>query len=199
MRKLLMVAASVAALAAAAPANASVHICAGALNDPSNTLLMAPDLGPPQFGDDFAIANNTALCPIHSGRAGVFSFTSLGFSMGGADPYFTVFSGRGPAAEVVASNHAQAFSTGGDFHIDIVLPAGDYTLAIGAFANMSFAENLGLGSLGDGFVGLGTPDALRNSLYWVTVALPDSPFRTPEPATLALLAAGVAGVLRRRR
>ena len=35
-----------------------------------------------------------------------------------------------------------------------------YRIALGAFANMSFAENLGSGVLGDGFVGLGVPGVL---------------------------------------
>jgi hypothetical protein len=36
------------------------------------------------------------------------------------------------------------------------LPAGSYTVAMTSFLNMSFAENYGSGTLGDGFIALGT-------------------------------------------
>jgi hypothetical protein len=36
-----------------------------------------------------------------------------------------------------------AFSSGGDFGYSISLAAGAYRLAIGVFANLSFAENFG--------------------------------------------------------
>lgn len=43
---------------------------------------------------------------------------------------------------------------------------------MGVFANMPFAENLGTGGLGDGFVGLGEPDSLRIDYYDLKITLP---------------------------
>ena len=57
---------------------------------------------------------------------------------------------------------------------------------MGAYANLSFAENLGVGSLGDGFIGLGQPDFLGNYYYELEVVTPDA--AAPEPSSLALLA-----------
>jgi hypothetical protein len=50
---------------------------------------------------------------------------------------------------------------------------------MGAYANLSFAENLGVGSLGDGFIGLGQPDFLGNYYYELEVVTPDA--AAPEP------------------
>ena len=38
----------------------------------------------------------------------------------------------------------------------VTLTSGLYTIALGAFANMSFAENLGTGTFGNRFIGLGS-------------------------------------------
>ena len=84
---------------------------------------------------------------------------------GGADPYFILFRGRGNAATFLMSNYTRAFSTGGDFVLSSVLGAGDYTVVMGVFANESFAENYGSGTLGDGFTSLGVPDYSRSSFY----------------------------------
>ena len=50
-----------------------------------------------------------------------------------------------------------------------VLPAGTYTLAVSAFLNMSLAENLGVGNLGDGFIGLGS-FGTRTNAYAVDIS-----------------------------
>ncbi|MCK7479858.1 MAG: DVUA0089 family protein [Candidatus Moduliflexus flocculans] len=110
------------------------------------------------------------------------TFDSNGFAGGGADPYFTLFSGLGPSATFLYSNYDQAFSTGGDFLYVLPPTAGDYTVAMGVFANMSYAENLGAGALGDGFIGLGSPDLLGSYYYELGVTRPDEPVpRSPSP------------------
>lgn len=173
----------------------------GYVNDAANPALVHSDLGPALFGDDFEIANNVALHTFSVAAPGNFNFDSNGFDAGGIDPYFTLFSGTGPTATFLASNYDQAFSTGGDFLINLALAAGDYTIALGTFANMSFAENDPDAdpSLGDGFTFLGGPGFVGNYYYELTVDLGEPPPPVPEPGSLMLLLTGLAMVGARRR
>jgi len=79
----------------------------------------------------------------------------------------------------------------------VALAAGAYKIALGAFANMSFAENTGAGYLADGFVGLGDPSSFGDGSYRLVVTS-----AVPEPTTWALLAMGLvmlsARILARR-
>jgi hypothetical protein len=83
---------------------------------------------------------------------------------GGFDTYLSLFSGTGTSATFLTSNDDGLCPPGaaGDgacadstLQVDD-LPTGSYTLALSVFANLSFAENLGAGTLGDGFIQLGT-------------------------------------------
>jgi hypothetical protein len=172
----------------------------GYVNDPANPALVHSDLAPALFGDDFEIANNVALHTFSVAAAGNVIFDSNGFDAGGIDPYFTLFSGTGPTATFLASNYDQAFSTGGDFLINLALAAGDYTIALGTFANQAFAENNPDAdpSLGDGFTFLGGPGFLGNYYYELSVDLGEPP-PVPEPGSLLLLLTGLAMVGARRR
>ena len=172
----------------------------GYVNDAANPALVHSDLGPALFGDDFEIANNVALHTFSVAAPGNFNFDSNGFDAGGIDPYFTLFSGTGPTATFLASNYDQAFNTGGDFLINLALAAGDYTIALGTFANQAFAENNPDAdpSLGDGFTFLGGPGFVGNYYYELTVDLGEPP-PVPEPGSLMLLLTGIAMVGARRR
>ena len=82
---------------------------------------------------------------------------------GGFDTYFSLFQGTGAAANFLVSNDDGSCPPGDDTiacrDSGLTLPnlgAGNYILAVTVFDNFSFAENLGTGSLGDGFIGLGT-------------------------------------------
>lgn len=111
-----------------------------------------------------------------SGAPGGTNAAGAAIAAGGFDPYVTLFAGSGPAATFLASNDDGLCPPGtiadalcGDSTLVTgVLPAGTYTLAISAFLNMSLAENLGSGTLGDGFVGLGS-FGTRTNAYAVDI------------------------------
>ena len=166
---------------------------AGNLGDAGNAALVGSDLGAPDFTDDNAIANNVALYTF-STAGGSVSIVSTGFAGGGVDPYFTLFTGSGAAATLLDSNYLQATSTGGDFTWSGSLAAGTYEIALGSLENMSFAENLGTGTLGDGFIALGDPNSLGDGSYSLDVTTP-----VPEPSGLLLMAAGFAALATRIR
>lgn len=198
----------VAALALAAitslstPAQAAFIGFSGALDDPGNAALVFYDLGPAQFTDDLATANNVALHSFNVALGGVARISSTGYAAGGIDPYVTLFSGSDrTSATFVVSNVDNATTLGGDFDLDILLAPGDYTLAIGAYQNMSFAENSG-GVLGDGFIGLGGPLFFGDGTYALGITLPDGG-TVPEPGgaglVLAALLAAAAASRRARR
>jgi hypothetical protein len=167
----------------------------GYLNDPTNTALISSDVwsagtpSSPQFTANLAmtadevIANNVALYTFNLAAPGTVTFESTGYVAGGVNPYFTLFRGTGAGAVFVGSNYDTA--GGGDFLISLSLAADDYAIALGAFFNMSYAENLGTGTLGDGFIGLGVPD-LGNYFYELTADIGSGP-SVPEPGTILLL------------
>lgn len=166
----------------------------GRLDNPNNTALVGSDLGPAQFGSQLDVANNVALHAFTITTAGTYDLTSTGVAVGGVDPYVTIFSGLGAGATFFESNFVNAFSVGGDFTLSLLLAAGDYTLAVGAFANMSFAENLGFGTLGDGFTGLGSPASLADGPYEITIDVGTEPQPVPEPPLTALCLAALAAM-----
>jgi hypothetical protein len=182
------------ALLVAAAASASAQTYTGRFDDPRNTALVASDLSAASFADEFAIANNVAIYDLVVPIAGTVSIQSTGFGEGGADPYFTLFQGADATATFLDSNYLQAFSTGGDFSYSASLAAGAYKIALGVFANMSFAENLGSGTLTDGFIALGEPGSLGDGHYRLVVTTP-----VPEPSTWLLLLLGMGGLAMRQR
>jgi hypothetical protein len=78
-----------------------------------------------------------------------------------------------------------------------VLAAGSYTLTLTAFENLSFAENLGTGTLADGFTGFGTLGSGENLSYAFDLVVPD--VATPEPGSGALLSVCFAAILALRK
>ena len=177
---------------AATLAAASTTTLAGNLGDSGNAALVGSDLGAPGFTDPDTIADNVALYTFTVTTPGAVDIVSTGFAAGGVDPYFTLFTGSGTGATFLDSNYDQAFSTGGDFTWAGALAVGTYEIALGSFANMSFAENSGDGTLGDGFIFLGEPGSLGNGSYSLTLTTP-----VPEPSGTWLMAVGLAALATR--
>ena len=177
----------------------------GYLNDTSNAALVSSDLTAPIFSSDSDVANNVAIYSLNIASAGSVSFESVGFALGGIDPYFTLFQGNGSSATLLGSNYDNAFSgSGGDFTLTYNLSAGKYMLAIGTFANLSFAENNPTtGTLADGFTGLGTAYSLGADPsrlgYYNLVVKTSEVSSVPEPTSALLLMIGLTGLMIRKR
>jgi hypothetical protein len=120
----------------------------------------------------------TANAPGGKNAAGVV------IASGGFDPYISLFQGSGSSGTLFASNDDGSCPFGAtdlglchDSTLKLILPAGSYTLTLTVFENFSFAENLGSGTLGDGFIGLGnyfdlTSGTLRSPNYAVDIKIP---------------------------
>jgi len=157
----------------------------------------SPITGP----DDFDRAFNIAVHPFSTSTAGVVTFSSNGFGLGGFDAVLSVFEGTGDSA--VYLHHEFAPIGPGDFSFDLNLGIGTYTLAVTMFGSEPCAPGLCSGPLagtfGDGFTNLvnfdpSQPDPL---FYSVNVAA-TSTTPVPEPAYAIPLAACVAAILARR-
>src|SRR5215471_13068495 len=119
---------------------------------------------------------------------------------GGFDPYLSLFKGMGSSATFLASNDdglcppgAPAPACADPTLLLSGLTPGPYVLALTVFDNFSFAENLGTGTLGDGFIGLGDyfdqiTGTLRMSNYAVDILADTTltPAPVPEPRSLIL-------------
>src|SRR5262249_47169784 len=95
---------------------------------------------------------------------------------GGFDPSVSLFAGSGPFATFVASSDdglcpPGTLSDGAcrDSTLTANLTAGTYTVVVSAFENLSFAENLGSGTLADGFVALGNFDESRTGNFAIDI------------------------------
>jgi hypothetical protein len=126
---------------------------------------------------------------------------------GGFEPYLSLFDASGnflastffgttcPPGANTNTNSGSCF----DVQLDGgTLAPGDYQIAISAFENMSFAENLGTGTLADGFTGLGNLADGEDLNYAFDVVL-TSTATVPEPSATFLLVAGIAVCLVRRK
>ena len=192
--------AAAALVAMAATASAGTTVYSGNLGDVTNSALVsgANDAAYLAAPDPADVANNVALYTFNVTLAGAVSIASTSFAAGGVDPYFTLFTGSGPAATFLDSNYNQAvLGSGGDFSWSGTLAAGTYEIALGTAQNISFAEqNPTLYTLGDGFIGFGIDGSQGNGDYALTLTTPTPP--VPEPAPAALLGLGLAAFAARR-
>jgi hypothetical protein len=127
-----------------------------------------------------ATSNVTIQSYGYGGSGGAPGGTNLAGAVipgGGFDPYISLFLGVGPSATFLASNDDGAClppspngSLCADSNLTLTLIPGTYTLVVEAFDNMSFAENLGNGTLGDGFTGLGNYDPSRTDNFAIDIS-----------------------------
>lgn len=121
------------------------------------------------------------------------------FLQGGFEPYLSLFDSTGAFLAstffgIACPPGANTNSSSGqclDVLLDAgLLSAGNYQVAISAFANMSLAENNGTGTLADGFTGLGNLFPGEDLHYAFDIELgaasPSNP--APEPGTFGLSA-----------
>lgn len=138
----------------------------------------------------FHVQTTTAMQAITFSYGGGINANGDTIADSGFEPYLSLFDSAGnflastffgttcPAganANPITSNCFDVLLDGG------VLTPGDYSIAISAFENLSFAENLGAGTLADGFTGFGNLADGEDLHYAFDVILPDS--AVPEPST----------------
>lgn len=156
---------------------------------------------------DFHVATTTSMEAITYSYGGGTSLTGASVPPGGFTPYLSLFDASGnflastyngtycpPGANTFNGNCDDVLLDGG------VLTPGDYQIALSAYENMSFAENLGTGTLADGFVGLGNFDG--DTLNYAFDVVLSNQVTIPEPATLGIVSISFPLLLlrvRRRR
>jgi hypothetical protein len=155
-------------------------------------------------------ANDVLLYQFTTSTTSDLSFQSWGYdggtngaghviSAGGFDPYLSIFLGSGPTATFFQSNDDGCFGCADPSLTLLGAAAGTYTIALTAFDNLSYAENLGAPfTLGDGFTGLGFYNE-RSSNFALDITSSAGFAQAPEPGTISLLAAGAALILISRR
>jgi hypothetical protein len=124
---------------------------------------------------------------------------------GGIDSYLSLFNGQGGSATFLASNDdgpcppASPAPSCLDAQLSVAaLPAGLYTIALTQPGNLSFAENRGAGTLGDGFIGLET-DFRGRTGAWAIDVQSSALVVVPEPETITVLLLGLTLIAAGRR
>jgi hypothetical protein len=157
----------------------------------------------------FVVPATSAMTAITFSYGGGANGNGMVISQGGFEPYLSLFDASGnflastffgttcPSGANTNTVSMQCFDVSLDGG---TLSPGTYAITIGAFENMSLAENNGFGKLSDGFTGLGNLAAGENLNFAFDVIL-SSPSAVPEPSTsLPTCAAAVfLYFLRRRR
>ncbi len=135
--------------------------------------------------NDFTVSETSMMEAITFSYGGGVNGAGQTIAQGGFEPYLSLFDASGnflastffgttcPAGANTNTVSGQCFDElldGG------ILAPGTYQIAISAFENLSFAENIGTGTLADGFTGLGNLNDGEDLHYAYDVIL------TPEPA-----------------
>ena len=149
------------------------------------------------FSANFAVPVTSIMSAISFSYGGGTNGNGALIAQNGFEPYLSLFDGSGnflastffgttcPAGANANTDTLQCFDKlldGG------VLAAGNYSIAISAFENLSFAENSGAGTLADGFTGLGNL-ALGEDLHYAfdVMLTPTTASPVPEPGSGILL------------
>jgi hypothetical protein len=157
----------------------------------------------------FSVPAPSTMYAVTFGYGGGTSGTGALVPAGGFEPYLSLFDAGGQfLASTLAGLYCPAGANtvpGGAFGgcDDVLLnggtlASGTYQIAISAWQNMSSAENLGTGTLADGFTGVGNLAAGENLNYAFDVVLTPNQASVPEPDSLALTALGAALIWGRR-
>jgi hypothetical protein len=168
--------------------NASVVDCGsgctlGALNSDGEYAQWAAFIAP------FTLASDSTVRAMTFGFGGGVSGTGAVVAPGGLEPYLSLFDGAGNFLSSTFAGTtcpAGANSLSGQC-LDVLLDAGtllagNYQIALTAWQNLSFAENLGSGTLADGFTGLGNLSGRENLNFAFDVVIAPV-LVTPEPGT----------------
>lgn len=147
----------------------------------------------------FNVSSDSSVSAITFGYGGGTSGTGASIAAGGLEPYLSLFDASGNFLQSTFAGitcPTGAGSVGGscfDVELDAgTLQAGTYQIALTAWENASYAENLGTGILGDGFTGLGNLGSGESLAFAFDVVV--TPLTaTPEPGTglMLFLMAGV--------
>ena len=159
--------------------------------------------------DSFTVSTASGMQAVTFSYGGGVNGAGTTIAQGGFEPYLSLFDSSGtflastffgtncPAGANTNTDSGQCFDVALDGG---TLAPGSYQIAISAFQNLSFAENLGTGTLADGFTGLGNLAAGEDLHYAFDVVL-SSTTPVPEPSAGWLLAGAMlsmAVVLGRR-
>lgn len=197
LRKLAGAGAVLAALALAAPANALNFSFTGTFTDPDEE----------QFFN-FSVGASSTVTFLTYSYAGGTNAAGQVIGDGGFDPILAVFDDLGDLIDQnddgTCSQVGTDATTGQcyDTYLELVLGAGDYSVAVMTYANFALGPNVSDGFIGGGDFTDATGDP--RSTFWafdiLNVAQADQVV-VPEPAALALFGLGALGlgVLRRRR
>jgi hypothetical protein len=148
--------------------------------------------------ETFTVATPSDMFAVTFGYGGGVNGSAATILPGGLEPYLSLFDASG---DFLASTYYGTYCPAGantyngqcdDVLLDGgVLAPGTYQIALSAFENMSYAENLGTGTLADGFTGLGNLNGNETLAYAFDVDL-DPLSGVPEPGSAVLVLAALA-------
>jgi hypothetical protein len=156
--------------------------------------------------ENFSVTSTSTMTAITFSYGGGVNGNGVTIAQGGFEPYVSLFDSSGdflastyygttcPPGANTNTVSGQCYDVGLDGG---VLTPGSYQIAITDFENMSFAENLGTGTLADGFIGLGDLQDGEDLNFAFDVDLTPTtppPPAVPEPGTLSLFGLGLLGI-----
>jgi len=153
---------------------------------------------------DFTVAAPSTMQAVTFSYGGGVNGVGMIIPEGGFEPYLSLFDASGNLLAstffgITCPPGANTNTLSGQC-LDVALDggtlaAGNYQLSISAFENLSLAENLGSGTLADGFAGLGNLFPGEDMHYAFDVILNTPSSAVPEPAGLSPLFTIALGLL----
>lgn len=152
---------------------------------------------------DFNVSTTSVMQAITFSYGGGTNGQGTVIPQGGLEPYLSLFNSSGDflASTFFGTTCPAGAQTNTISHqcLDVLLnggalAAGNYQIALSAFENLSLAENLGAGTLTDGFTGLGNLAASEDLHYAFDVILTPQVAPVPEPSAVWLCMAAVTAL-----